>query len=688
MIRWEGKFTKVAFVAALILGLAGPAAAATGSSGKGSSGKATKLDKELTARAGKIGRSRVIVRVKAGAEASSEVRKLGGKVGRQLHSIGGLAIELPNAALHRLAERSEIVSLHFDRPTGGEMNRAAVTVGSREARRQFGSTGAGIGVAVIDSGISSWHNDLLRLGDSSLIKSANGQRVVGFVDFVNGRTSTYDDNGHGTHVAGIIAGNGFDTFGSRAGIAPAAHLVGLKVLDAQGRGRISDVIAAMDWLLVNAAAYNIRVANLSVGAAVTESYTTDPLALSVKRVVDAGITVVTAAGNLGTRSDGMLQYGAITAPGNAPWVLTVGASSHQGTVDRRDDVMGRYSSRGPTAIDYGAKPDVVAPGTGIASLSDPTSTLYATRSAYLLSGSFWSPYKPYLSLTGTSMAAPMVTGTVALMLEANPSLTPNMVKAIVQYTAQQYQGYDALTQGAGFLNSYGAVQLARFFRAARAGDSFAVPAAWSKQIIWGNRRIKGGAIRPNANAYELGVTWGAAFDRDGDNIVWGTLFGGAGDNIVWGTFDGLHSENIVWGTVLNNLGENIVWGTYSEGDNIVWGTFGTVDNIVWGTDCGGSNCDNVVWGTATGLVDNIVWGTAAQGDNIVWGTSGLIDNIVWGTSSEQDNLTWGNSGADAVMFDDSESPPVSYDEAVWDSLFQADPVTSTETTTTSIVGGL
>src|SRR5581483_5313585 len=122
---------------------------------------------------------------------------------------------------------------------------------------------------------------------------------------------------------------------------------------------------------------------------------------------------------------------------------------------RTDDTMASYSSAGPTYIDYGAKPDLAAPGTGTVSLSAPGSTFYITKAAYLLSGSLKLGYKPYLSLSGTSMAAPVVTGTVAMMLQANPSLTPNLIKAILQYTSQQYPGYSPLKQGAGFLNALG-----------------------------------------------------------------------------------------------------------------------------------------------------------------------------------------------------------------------------------------
>ena len=139
-----------------------------------------------------------------------------------------------------------------------------MTVGARTVQETLGYTGAGIGVAVIDSGITTWHDDLTNT-TSKLFPYGN-QRVAKFVDFVNGRTLPYDDNGHGSHVAGIIAGNGYDSNGEKAGIAPDASLVSLKVLDAHGQGTISNIIAALNWVADNAKTYNIRVVNMSVGA--------------------------------------------------------------------------------------------------------------------------------------------------------------------------------------------------------------------------------------------------------------------------------------------------------------------------------------------------------------------------------------------------------------------------------------
>src|SRR5207249_550039 len=145
--------------------------------------------------------------------------------------------------------------------------------------------------------------------------------------------------------------------------------------------------------------------------------------------------------------------------------------------------------------------------------------------------------------------APVVSGTVALMLEANPSLTPNLVKAILQYTAERRPGYSALRQGAGFLNTFGAVQMARFFAKGRSGDKLAINEAWSRTLIWGNHRVSGGYLTPTANAWPTTTVWGSAktLMTEGDNIVWGTAcaLGVCGDNIVWGTSTG---DNLVWGT--------------------------------------------------------------------------------------------------------------------------------------------
>jgi serine protease AprX len=706
-----------ALVLASLIAFAVPVAATAGPSNKLWSSKASaskqrsgrqqrysKLDAEMKSRSTRLlGTSKVILTINPGQEANAEkeIKKLGGRVGRRLKLIDGMAVELPNRVIKQISERSEVLSVHFDRPIAQHMNRTSVSVGARAAQQQWGYDGAGVGVAVIDSGISGWHDDLGYTGTSTKVRVVAGQRVTAFVDFVNDRFQAYDDNGHGTHVAGIIAGNGYDSNGADAGIAPAAHLVSLKVLDQHGGGVISDVIAAFEWAVANRVAHNIRVINLSVGARVSESYETDPLTLAAKRAVDAGIVVVTAAGNLGQKTVGAkkkTQYGSITAPGNAPWVLTVGAYSTEGTLTRWDDKIAPYSSRGPAAIDFVAKPDLVAPGTGVVSLSNPASEFYVTKAAYLVKGTRSLTARPYLSLSGTSMASPVVAGTVALMLQANPNLKPNLVKAILQYTAQT-RHYDALTQGAGFLNAQGAVELARYFKNPQAGQHYPHSWMWSRQVIWGNHRVKGGVIKPSANAWASSVVWGTLADDRGENIVWGTLCADDCENIVWGTA-AQELANIVWGTVSD--GENIVWGTADDGENIVWGT-ADLENIVWGTACGGDSCENIVWGTAMDL-ENIVWGTTDSGENIVWGTNMDLENIVWGTATDLENIvwgtsadedvTWGSSGEDCELFDDPSALPVNYDLTPLEDLFLPPPPPSppasgaTGNSTSSTTGGL
>jgi hypothetical protein len=245
-------------------------------------------------------------------------------------------------------------------------------------------------------------------------------------------------------------------------------------------------------------------------------------------------------------------------------------------------------------------------------------------------------------MSGTSMAAPAVSGAIALMLEANPSLSPKLVKAILEYTAETKADISPLAQGAGFLNTLGAVKLSRYF-ATHDDANYPKSALWGRTIIWGNRQVKGGTLAESASAW-------------GDNIVWGTI--ADGDNIVWGTA-AADGDNIVWGTI-TDYGDNIVWGTASDGG----------DNIVWGTDCGGADCgDNIVWGTAA-EGDNIVWGTAADGDNIVWGTAADGDNIVWGTAADGDNIVWGTSDLNEVF---GTADPVEAADIMFDNLFAPPP---------------
>ena len=279
-------------------------------------------------------------------------------------------------------------------------------------RQQHGYDGAGVGVAVIDSGVASWHEDL---------GGANGLRVSEFVDFVNGIETTCDDYGHGTHVAGIVAGNGFDSDGARAGIAPAAHLMVLKVLDAAGNGRISDVIAALDRVLARKDALNIRVVNLSVAAGVYESSDTDPLTLAAKRVVEAGVVVVAAAGNGGRNSEGLASM----RRRDGAWERAVGPHRRRRQSPRHERCRGRHR-RGVQLTRSGRDYQQRQAGYRRARRWDRVADHSGKRALHNsirvpASGHVPTDYMPYMSLSGTSMSAPVVSGTIALMFQANPA---------------------------------------------------------------------------------------------------------------------------------------------------------------------------------------------------------------------------------------------------------------------------
>ncbi len=217
-------------------------------------------------------------------------------------------------------------------------------------------TGKGIGVAIIDSGINTSH-------------AALSGKVTAAVSFVSGDPSTNDGFGHGTHIAGIVAGK--DTLATplyKGGIAPGAHLINVRVLGNNGGGYTSDVIAGIQWTIANRVQYGIRVANLSLGHPQVEPCLTDPLCLAVEKAVASGLVVVTSAGNNGKNAAGEEVFASITTPGVAPSAITVGALTTWATVTRGDDTIASYSSRGPTRFELGLKPDLVAPGNKIVSL--------------------------------------------------------------------------------------------------------------------------------------------------------------------------------------------------------------------------------------------------------------------------------------------------------------------------------
>lgn len=339
------------------------------------------------------------------------VAKLGGKIKRKLEIINGVSAYIPTTGIKSASMERAINKVYLDEKVFKLMDVASVSIGADYANG-LGLTGKGIGIAVVDTGVYPHHD---------LVSPYN--RIVGFKDFVNNKTSPYDDDGHGTHVAGIVAGNGFSSSGKYMGIAPDANIIGIKVLDGEGSGNISDVIAGIQWAIDNQQRYNIKIINMSLGTRAKTSYKDDPLCRAVEKAINLGITVCAAAGNSGPKAS------TINSPATTPNAIVVGASN---TKKGAKSPIADFSSRGPT-IDELHKPDILAPGVDITSLKNSTNE--------------------YQTLSGTSMATPFVSGCCALLYENNPNITPSEIKDLLIRNADSLgTGYSRDVQGYGQIN--------------------------------------------------------------------------------------------------------------------------------------------------------------------------------------------------------------------------------------------
>lgn len=499
----------------------------------------------------------VIIQFRPGTTLQDKVTKmlaLGAQHKNGFDLIHGGLFRIPASLLPVLAQDPDIAYVSPDRPVKRTSPEDYI-LDATQANYIFsyGYYGSGIGIAVIDSGIRTSHPDLQNT-------ATGASRVVYSQSFVPGLDAN-DQYGHGTHVAGLLAANGQASGGWMRGIAQKANLINLRVLDANGLGTDSQVIAAIQQAVKLKSTYNIRVMNISLGRPISESYALDPLCQAVEQAWKAGIVVVVAAGN-GGRDDSMGTdgYSTITAPGNDPYVITVGAVNTHATDATQDDTVTSYSSKGPTLVDHVVKPDLVAPGNRIVSLVANGSTLDTNNPADEVPPSEYgscSNTAAYFRLSGTSMAAPLVSGTVALMLQRTPSLTPDQVKIRLMKTASKvYPAYtsatasngtyysfqnDVFTVGAGYLNSYAAV--------------------------FGNDQPIGNSLSPTAMPDGLGnvLLMPDPLSAWGTSITWGS-------SIVWGD-NVLQANSIIWGS-------SITWGdTLDSGYSIIWGS-----SIVWGGD--------------------------------------------------------------------------------------------------------
>ena len=519
---------------------------------------------------------KVIVQYKQVPQAEQEgrVQRLGAQVTHRLHLVKGIALTIPANALPALDADPEVASVTVDHPLKGldEITDLATNV---NAAWNAGYNGQGIGVAVIDSGITDSHPDLWDSTESH-------SRVVYHQDFTgtpttNSSGAKYDLYGHGTHVAGIVGGNGYLSSGSYIGVAPAVNLVDLRALDSTGTGTDSTVIAAIEQAIALHNTYNIQVINLSLGRGIAVTYTQDPLCQAVESAWKAGIVVVVAAGNYGRVSiDGSDGYGTVTAPGNDPFVITVGATNSQESSSQSNEIMTSYTSKGPTTYDHVVKPDIMAPGNDIVSLVAPGASLEADYPAQLVNGSTGQP--DYFMLSGTSMATPVISGAVALLLQQNGNLTPDQVKARLMQSAYGdfptstfisipsldesfTEYYDPFSVGSGLLNVQSALS-----------DNNLAPAN------------VGAALSPSVSYTSSN---GNVAMVDGNNAV-------PARSVVWGS-------SRAWAF-------SAIWGDVNDGS--------VVSNIPlpWNDDL--LSAFSVVWGSSTG--------TGPQATSMVWGAADLL----------------------------------------------------------------
>jgi serine protease AprX len=501
-------------------------------------------------------------RRQAKREVEDQIRGEGAKVGGALDIIGGHAASMTGKSVLKLAANPKVSSIALDHKV--KLHAATMTnplliqslqtttANAPQVWTQYGNQGAGVTVAVIDSGI---------------IPSADLPANTFGVDVVTGTTTLGDPGGHGSHVAGIIAGTGAQSLGAYEGIAPSARVVMVKVTNDTGTASYGQIIRGIQWVVANAKTYNIRVANLSLGAAPVTGFLDDPLDAAVEVAWFRGVTVVVSAGNAGPNP------GTVAVPGNDPQVITVGAYDDGQTAAYGDDALPDWTARGPTLIDGVNKPDVAASGRRVISLRSAGSFLEQTLGVDRIVGS------KYFRLSGTSMAAPVVSGVAALLAAQNRDLTPNQIKYVITTTARALPfGQNAV--GAGAVDALAAVRMAASpagkANLGRNANRKAAATLWPvvKQMspVWRHKGWYRGK-------YWVDGSWEQSGFRTADG-GWedGGWEDGGWENFAW--------EDAAWedGGWENGAWDSLQWndgGWESSGwDNGAWDTIDTSPNVI------------------------------------------------------------------------------------------------------------
>jgi serine protease AprX len=406
---------------------------------------------------GPTGEASVIVQ---GSGAARAVRSVGGTITLDLPIVGGLAARVPADAIAAVRKSPGVRAVDADAPVRvlGSTTTATTTstvnsVFAREVQADLlwdqGVTGEGVTVALVDTGVS--HVPDLAGRIVTEVPDPVTEGAFGVCANFAGDGTCNDEYGHGTFLAGLIAGNGASSGGAFKGVAPQARVVSIKIAGRDGSSDVSKVLAAIQYAVSFRDELGIDVLNLSLGTDSKQSYRTDPLNYAVEKAWQSGITVVVAAGNLAPAEGG--REGTISKPGDDPFVITTGAVDDRETPATSDDRVPNFSSRGPTVADRLPKPDVTAPGARVVSLRAPGSHVETVVGGGIAG-------TPYRRGSGTSMSAAVVSGVAALVLDANESWSPDRVKFALTATTTKVASGDRLAVGAGMVQAYRAARLA------------------------------------------------------------------------------------------------------------------------------------------------------------------------------------------------------------------------------------
>jgi subtilisin family serine protease len=448
---------------------------------------------------------------------ADRVKGLGGKMNRSYSELPMRAMQIPARALEALGNGDGVEFVAQDSEVLGfsDANRATANTPPIGSTYDSLYNGSPYALAVIDSGVGV-HVDV---------------PVILQVDFTGDELNTPNDPfGHGTHVAGIATGLGSGSGYVHWGQAYGAKVISLRALDGNGSGNVSDVLAALDWLLLNGAANSVRVVNMSIGKAIEEEAALDPLVQAVEAVWDAGMVVVVSAGNYGR--DG---FGTISSPGNSRKVITVGSITDNGTgTDLTDDYLSTYSSKGPTLYDRFVKPDILAPGNrSVASMAIEGKMMTDLPERIADCGTV-ACNDEYLELSGTSMAAAMVSGTAIRMISREPGLNPASVKARLMKSARKLSGFAPYEAGAGVLDITAALDATGMLSAAPSpkltrSEEGEVLLMEDPAALWGDTQWSAafiytdGFIWSDSFLYTDGYVWSDAFLFT-DSFVWSDAF--------------------------------------------------------------------------------------------------------------------------------------------------------------------